>query len=318
MTRTIRLGGFYRSLPMVVADEEGYNEARDVRVEFAQVSSSIQQFQSLADGGYDIVQTSPDNSANYWLNRGNPIGQIVDAPGFLGLDYGMYLVIVAQPEIESVEQLAGTTISVDAPESGFAYVIYKILANHGLQRGADYDIVTNGGVYSRYVAMVVDKADFAATLMSGGFETRAASQGYRLLESVHDIYDPYLGVWAAGRREWLDENRDLVVDFVSAYREGSAWIFDPANEEVCIDLLTRIPDTSRDLARQLYQIQVRPKVGNIPDGTIDPAGVRNVLSLRAESAGFEDAQDIDDLVGPGTGLFDLTFLEESQERVPLG
>ena len=301
---------------MAMAEEQGLYESREVRVEFDQVTSSTQQFQSLADGDYDIVQTSPDNSANYRLNQGNPIGQIVDAPGFLGLDYGMYLVIVAQPEVEAVEQLAGTTISVDAPESGFAYVIYKILANHGLQRGVDYDIVTTGGVYSRYVAMVVDKADFAATLMSGGFETRAASQGYRLLESVHDIYDPYLGVWAAGRRQWLEENSDLVVDFVSAYREGLAWVFDPANEEACIDYLTRIPDTTRELARQLYQVQVRPAVGNIPDGVIDPDGVRNVLTLRAESAGFEDTQDIDALVEPGTGLFDLSYLEASQRELP--
>jgi len=313
MSRRIRLGGFYQSLPMLVAEEHGFYEKRDVHVEFDQVTSSIQQFQSLADGDYDIVQTSPDNSANYRLNRGNPIGQIVDAPGFLGLDHGMYLVVVAQREIESIEQLRGSTISVDAPESGFAYVIYKILANHGLKREVDYDIVTTGGVYSRYVAMVVDKADFAATLMSGGFETRAANQGYQLLESVHDLYEPYLGVWAAGGRRWVEENQDLVVDFVSAYREASAWVFDAANEEGCVSLLERIPNTSRDLAGQLYQVQVRPGVGNIPDGAIDPAGVRNVLTLRAEFGGFEEEQDVEALVGPETDLYDLGYLERSRQ-----
>jgi ABC-type nitrate/sulfonate/bicarbonate transport system substrate-binding protein len=318
MTRLIRLGGFYRSLPMLVGEEQGFYENRDVRVEFDQVTSSIQQFQSLADGDYDVVQTSPDNSANYRLNKNNPIGQIVDAPGFVALDYGMYLVVVAQPEIETVEQLRGSIISVDAPESGFAYVIYKILANHGLERGVDYDIVATGGVYARYTAMVVDNAEFAATLMSGGFETRAASQGYRLLESVQDIYDLYLGVWAAGGRRWLDENEELAVDFVSAYREASAWVFDPVNEEACVDLLERIPNTSRDLARQLYQVQVRPGVGNVPDGVIDPEAVRSVLSLRSDFAGFEEEQEIDALVAPGTGLFDLTYLESSRTRVPLG
>lgn len=312
MTRRIRLGGFYRSLPMAVAEKQGLYAARDVEVEFDQVSSSTQQFQYLSDGRYDVVQTSPDNTANYRLNQGNPIGRRVDAKGFLGLDYGMYLVVVARPGIESIEELRGKVISVDAPESGFAYVIYKILANHGLQRGADYDIVSTGGVYDRYVAMVDQDADFAATLMSGGFETRAASRGFELLESVHDLYDPYLGVWAAAPSQWLEDQPDLAADFVSAYREASAWVFDPANRESCIEMLEHLPNTSRELAERLYEIQVRPGVGNIRDGAIDPSGVRNVLSLRDEFGGFEEPQDLDHLVGPDTDLFDLRFINASR------
>lgn len=309
MTRRISLGGFYRSLPMLVAEEKGFYAARDVEVEFGQVTSSIQQAEYLADGRYDIVQTSPDNTSNYLLNDSNPIGQRIDAQGFLGLDYGMYLVVVARPEIESISDLAGHVISVDAPESGFAYVIYKILANHGLERGKDYDIVTTGGVYDRFVAMMEGNDDFAATLMSGGFETRAANRGFRLLDSVADIADPYLGVWAAGRRDWLSENEALVVDFVQAYLEGSAWVFDPANRDECLAMLERMPNTSSELAAQLYDVQVRPGVGNVPNGEIDPEAIRNVLALRQEFSGFDSPQDLDALTGPGTSLFTTRFLE---------
>jgi ABC-type nitrate/sulfonate/bicarbonate transport system substrate-binding protein len=314
MTRQIRLGGFYRSLPLAVAEEHGLYAAHDLEVEFDQVSSSTQQFQYLSDGRYDVVQTSPDNTANYRLNSGNPIGQLVAAKGFLGLDHGMYLVVVAQPTIESIEQLRGETISVDAPESGFAYVIYKILANHGLQRGVDYDIVSTGGVYDRFVAMVEQGADFAATLMSGGFETRAADRGFVLLDSVHDIYDPYLGVWAAARDQWLEGNADLATDFVAAYRQASDWVFDPLNRDACIERLQRLPNTSPELAERLYEIQVTQGVGNIEGGALDPAGVRNVLSLRDEFGGFEEPQDIDELVAPGTELFDRRFIEASDRR----
>lgn len=309
MTTKIRLGGFYRSLPMTVAEEQGFYQRHDLDVEFDQVTSSTQQFEYLSDGRYDVVQTSPDNTANYRLNDDNPIGVRVDAKGFLGLDHGMLLIVVARPGIESVEELREETISVDAPASGFAYVIYKILANHGLERGTDYDIVSTGGVYDRYVAMVEQGADFAATLMSGGFETRAANRGFTLLDSVHDIYDPYLGVWAAARSQWLDENDDAATNFVTAYREASAWVFDPRHREECLSLLQRMPNTSRELAEQLYEIQLRPGVGNIPDGTIDPRGVKSVLSLRDEFSGFEQPQDLDALVGPDTELFTQRFLE---------
>lgn len=311
--RTIRLGGFYRSLPMLVAEEKGFYGSHGLDLEFGQVSSSTQQFEFLSDGRYDVVQTSPDNTANYRLNGSNPIGRRVDAQGFLGMDYGMLLVVVAQADIHSVEELRGRTISVDAPASGFAYVMYKILANHGLEVGEDFDVVSTGGVYDRYVAMVDEKADFAATLMSGGFETRAAAAGFNLLDSVHDLYESYLGVWAAARRQWLEDNTDLVVDFVRAYREATAWVFDQANRDECLEMLQRAPNTSLELAEKLYEIQLRPGVGNVPDGGIDPEGVRNVLALRAEFDGFEEAQDLDALVGPGTDLFDLSYLRRASE-----
>ncbi|MFP3915066.1 MAG: hypothetical protein ACLFWM_09345, partial [Actinomycetota bacterium] len=71
------------------------------------------------------------------------------------------------------------------------------------------------------------------------------------------------------------------------------------------------PNTSPELAEQLYELQVRPGVGNVPNGEIDPNGVRNVLALREEFSGFEEKQDLDALVGPGTRLFDLRYLQEA-------
>jgi ABC-type nitrate/sulfonate/bicarbonate transport system substrate-binding protein len=309
--RTIKLGAFYRSLPMLAAERNGIYANHGVDVEFGQVKSSIQQAEYLADGQYDVVQTSPDNTANYRLNDQNPIGRRVDNQGFLGLDYGMRLIVVGAPEIESIADLRGKVVSVDAPASGFAYVIYKILGAHGLTAGEDYEVVLHGGVYDRFVAMVVNGENVQATLMSGGFETRAESQGFRLFDSVLDIADPYLGVWAAARREWLQANRALVVDFIRAYREATDWVFDPANREACVGMLEELPNTSRELAEKLYAIQLEPRVGNVPDGSIDPAGVRNVLALRQEFGGFDAPQDLDALVGSDTEFFDLSYLEEA-------
>jgi hypothetical protein len=72
--------------------------------------------------------------------------------------------------------------------------------------------------------------------------------------------------------------------------------------------LKRVPGTSDELAEKLYEIQVRPRVGNVRDGSIDPEAVRNVLQMRARFDGFEQPQDIDRLVGPDTDLFDLSYL----------
>ncbi len=314
MSRTIKLGAFYRSLPMLVAEKKGFYADRDIEIDYGQVKSSTQQFEFLSDGRYEVVQTSPDNTANYRLNDDNPIGKRVDAQGFMGLDYGMKLIVVARSGIETIEDLRGKTVSVDARASGFAYVLYKILAKHGLEPDRDYAVVSHGGVYDRYMALVEQDQDFDATLMSGGFETRAEDRGFNLLDSVLDIADPYLGVWAAARTDWLQSNRDLVIDMIDGYRRATDWVFDPASKEECLDLLQESQNTSRELAERLYEIQLQPGVGNVPDASIDPEAVRNVLALRVEFEGFETPQDLNALVGPDTDLFDLSYWREASAR----
>lgn len=302
----IRLGCFYRSLPMMAAEQHGFYDERGIAVEHLQVTSSTQQFEYLRDGGYDVVQTSPDNVANYRYNTGNPIGTRVDGQGFMGMDYGMLLAVVARPGIESIEGLRGRTVAVDAPASGFAYVLYKILARHGLERGEDYAVVSTGGVFDRYHSLI-EGDDFDATLLSGGFETRASNAGYTLLDSVYDIADPYLGVWAAAKSAWLHEHAELASAFIAAYRKSTRWCFDPVNREACLELLMHAPRTSRSLAEQLYDIQLREGVGNVPDADIDPAGVLNVLMLREEFDGFEDAHDIEAIARTDGDFYDLSY-----------
>jgi ABC-type nitrate/sulfonate/bicarbonate transport system substrate-binding protein len=212
-----------------------------------------------------------------------------------------------RPEIETLADLRGKVVSVDAPTSGFAYVAYELLARAGLQRGEDYEITPTGGVYDRYQALIAG-APFEGTLLSGGFETRAARAGFRLLEDVLSIADPYLGVWATARDEWLAEHEDAAIGFVRGYLAGSDWVFDPDNRDACIELLQRQPGTDRELAEELLEVQLRPGVGNVPDGHIDPEAVHNVLELRRRFGGFEAELDLDALAQPGGGLYDDRLL----------
>ncbi|MPZ62764.1 MAG: PhnD/SsuA/transferrin family substrate-binding protein [Propionibacteriales bacterium] len=303
----VRLGCFYRSLPMMVAQQNGYFDEVGIEVEYQQVTSSTQQFEYLQDGRYDVVQTSPDNTANYRYNDGNPIGTRVDGKGFMGMDYGMQLIVVARSGIESLGQLRGRTVAVDAPASGFAYALYEILERAGLRRDIDYSVVSAGGVYDRYQAFV-NSDEFDATLLSGGFETRAANAGFVMLDSVYDVANPYLGVWGAATTSWLEGSRDTAEALVAAYRSATRWCFEPGNHEQCLDLLMQQPDTPRGLAEQLYDIQLREGVGNVPDVGIEPEAVRNVLRLREKFGGFEGDVDVEAVTAPGGDLYDLSLL----------
>jgi ABC-type nitrate/sulfonate/bicarbonate transport system substrate-binding protein len=305
----LRMGVFYRSLPMLAGEAKGFFADHGLQIEHQQVSSSTQQFEFVRDGGYHLVQTSPDNIVNYRLNANNPVGERIDAQAFMGMDYGMNLVLTAKPAIGSVEEVRGTRVAVDALTSGFAYVIYKILQAHGLERDSDYEVLTLGGVAARYEALLDDQCD--ATLLSGGFETRAAHSGYVLLDSVYDVLNPYLGVVACAKRSWLEENRDAAVAFIRASRAAHDWALDPANRDEAVALLASATGAGDEVAQMLYEVQVRPGVGIVSDGSIEVPALANVMRLRAEFDGFEEPQDIDALTAPASGLYDLSYFEEA-------
>jgi ABC-type nitrate/sulfonate/bicarbonate transport system substrate-binding protein len=225
------------------------------------------------------------------------------------MDYGLYLVVAARPEITSIGELRGKTLAVDAATSGFAYVLYKILRNHGLERDRDYQISMVGGVADRYTALLNN--EFDATLLSGGFETRAEHVGYRLLESVYDVAAPYLGVAAAAKDSWLKANHDVAVSLVRAYRDATAWCFDPDNREEAIGMLERLPDTDTELAEKLLDVQLRPGVGLVEEAGIDPEALRNVVALRAEFDGFDIPQDPDLLTREEGGIYTLSVYNEA-------
>ncbi len=325
---TINMGIFGKSLPLIVADAKGFYAKHNLTVKYMQVQSSTQQFDYLGRDLYDVIQTSPDNVANYRLNTHNPlctdkVCATIDAQGFLGLDYGLNLRLVARPDIKKVEDLKGKTLSVDAENSGFAYVLYKILQQHGLKRGVDYNVISVGGVFQRYNDLMADQnpaqgqkpglAD--ATLLSSGFETRASNDGYVLLDPVSTIASPYIGTFAAAKTTWLQKNSDVATRFALAYYEALQWSFDPSNREEAINLwaaqLTSQSSTPRLLAEQLYDIHLQKGVGDIEDASIDHKAVYNILALRAEFGGFEDQQNLHRLASPESGLYDLSYYRKA-------
>lgn len=306
---TVRVGVFTRTLAQLAAQSKGFFAQQNLTVEYLQVTSSQQQFQSLSNNEYDAVLTSPDNVANYRLNANNPLGMRLDVQMFFGSDYGTNLALVSTPGITSVEQLRGKTVAVDSATSGFAYVLYEILRQHGLERDVDYTVVTAGGTLNRYGALLAGQFD--ATLLNGGFDIRATNIGYNLLGSVSDVANPYLGAVGAAREGWLQANPDVAVRFTHAFYDAVQWSFDPANREEAIQLLMTQPNTSRALAEQIYESQLQPGVGLIPDASIVRKGLYNVLKLREEYGGFDQPQNLHYLATPASGLYDLSYYRQA-------
>lgn len=301
---TVRVGFFSNSLPLLAAQANGYFAAENLAVTFTQVKSSVQMFQAVRDGLMDVAFSSPDNPVNYRLNPKNALGGALDAQMLLGTDRGLDLSLVAQPRLETIESLRNARIGVDAVDSGYAFVLYEILAQHGLKRGADYSVVAAGGTPLRLAALRANQID--ATLLNSDSYVRAVNDGFSVLAPVSAVASPYLGGVVSARKSWLAANGDVAVRFVRAYLRGHVWAMDPANRGAAVTLLATLPNTPAALAGQIYDA-LRDPTGLIPCASLDRKGLHSVILLRNRMGGFEQPQNLELLVKPESGLYDLSF-----------
>ncbi len=306
---TLKVGVFGNNMAAIAAFNNGYFADENLTVQFFRVSSSTQQFQALRDGEYDLINTAVDNVANYALNENNPLGASMPVQMIAGTDLGWGLGLFTRPQFTDASQLAGTRITVDAPDSGFAFILYKILSNHGLERGIDYNVVSVGGVFQRFQSLLTNQSD--ATLLVAGFDTKAELAGMNRLDHVNTIADPYLSTVWAGLRPFLHDNKDVAIRFLRAYLRGVAFVLDPANKATVVSYLVD-PTTSAFAAEKIYQAQLKSD-GIIADGSMNPVGIYNVLKLREEYNGFDQPQNLFIRSMEAGGLYDTYYLHHAQQ-----
>ena len=85
--------------------------------------------------------------------------------------------IFVQPEINAYAELRGKTVVVDAPNTAYALLLYKVLKDSGLNKG-DYVVKPVGGTTARLDAMTKDKAN-AAGVLNPPFTFRAKAAGLK-------------------------------------------------------------------------------------------------------------------------------------------
>jgi ABC-type nitrate/sulfonate/bicarbonate transport system substrate-binding protein len=307
---TVRLGFFSTNLPLQAAFAQGYFADENLTVTTQQVTTSIAMFESIAANTMDIALTSADNPLNYRLNTNNLVNNgagTLDVQMIFGDHLGLGLALVAQPG-STFESLRGKKCGVDAPDSGFAYVLYEMLRRNGLVRGVDYTVVPAGGTPIRLNALRAKTID--CTLLNADSVVRAKEEGFAVLSTIDDVASVYLGGVGAARESWLKANPDVAVRFIRAYVRGVLWVENPANRTVAITLLINA-NTSAALAEKIYDSAVGEPTGIIPDGKLDVRGLRNVIRIRSAFDGFEQLQIPRFLASRKSGVYDLRYYRQA-------
>jgi ABC-type nitrate/sulfonate/bicarbonate transport system substrate-binding protein len=263
--------------PTFAAEHKGLIAKYGLAADLIYTPSSQVQRDSLANGDCQIIQTAADNAvAMVELAH-------QDAIIVTGGDNGFNR-IIAQSDINSLSDLRGKTVVVDAPNTAYALLLYKALKNAGLNKG-DYSVNPVGGTTQRIEAMLNDRDHAAAAVINVPFNFRLAAAGMKDLGSATKSIGAYQAGSVVVMREWAKANRDTLVRYLEAIIEGRRWLLDPANKAEAIQLAVDRVKLSPEVAARAYDYVTDPSEGFDKDAQFDKEGFENVLKLRAEIEG---------------------------------
>jgi len=266
-----------QNLPMFAAQAKGFYAKRGLKVDLKFTPNSDELRNGLAEGRYQIAHSAVDNA--FALKDKANVDIAVVSGGDNSFNH-----LYAQPEIKSLADLKGKTVVVDAVNTAYAFQLYEMLRQKGLNKG-DYEIKPVGGTTARLEAMTKDKA-MAAAMLNPPFSVRAEKAGLKDMGTAAAALGAYQGTSAFVLRAWGKANTDTLVKYLEAYIEGLRWSFDPKNKAEAVGLLVERLKLPEDIATASYETT---KDGFSRDGAINIEGVKNVLKLRAQFEGGEPA-----------------------------
>lgn len=262
-----------QNLPMFAAQAKGLYAKRGLKVDLKFTPNSDELRNGLAEGRYQIAHSAVDN-AFALKDKAN-----VDIAVVSGGDNSFNHLFV-QPEINSLADLKGKTVAVDAINTAYAFQLYEMLRQKGLNKG-DYEVKPVGGTTARLEALTKDK-NMAAAMLNPPFSVRAEKAGLKDMGTAAAALGAYQGTSAFVLRAWGKANADTLVKYLEAYVEGLRWSFDPKNKAEAIGLLVERLKLPEDIVAASYE---NTKDGFSRDGEINIEGVKNVLKLRAQFEG---------------------------------
>jgi ABC-type nitrate/sulfonate/bicarbonate transport system substrate-binding protein len=277
----IQIGLFNKDAAIIAAEARGFLKKENIRIQINTVTDSPTLLRSLISGKYNLIINNADNVIAWAEGQGED-PQKNDFIIFLGGSRGVNQKLIVAPGINDYADLKGKIFAVDAPTTGYAIVGVYILKKHGLELNKDYSFKAFGNTAARAEAM--SRGDAAAAMMSLA-DDEIQKRGFKVLAKAEDHVEHYARGLGAARRDWANNNEDLLVRFTRAMIRATDWVTDPKNKEEVVAIL--IPENRNNKARAeaMYAESISPRFGFTPRSQIDIAGIQSVLQLR-ETAGL--------------------------------
>jgi len=254
--------GSWTTLPYVVANEKGFFEKENLKVQLITFRGTNLMLTALLTGDLEYATILPFLTGA--AARGLPV-RILAA-----VTKNSSYFMVARPEIDNVKALRGKKIGINSFGSSADYAAYAALSRSGMDPNRDLTILAiGGGTPERLAAVVSGSVD--ATVITSPAEYAAEKQGLRIVMSAQELGQyvriPITGIGATQKK--MEKDPDEIVRVLRALRLSTMYLLQ--NSEYSLGLfqrIMRVDAPTSDKLFKLYRDQYNPEL-TLPDSIVD-------------------------------------------------
>jgi ABC-type nitrate/sulfonate/bicarbonate transport system substrate-binding protein len=294
------------NLPLWVGIERGLFAREGLAVNLHVTHGAIPQMLDMMAGKYHIAATAMDNIPGFTEGQ----VEVQPPPGFdvvamAGVHSGSNYV-VTRPEIRTFADIRGKVVSVDALQSGYGFVLYRVLEDNGLRLNVDYTAVAVGSGPGRLESMKAGTS--VAGLLSAPNDIQARKLGFNVLADTVEALSAYQATTYAARRSWARAHKREMTGFLRATIAAVDFIFDDKAGAIAV-LRNNLKNLDERQAERVYEGLTSGKGGFNRRCRMNMDGVRMVLELRSRYA--EPKMTIDN----PEKYIDLSYYDEAIESL---
>jgi ABC-type nitrate/sulfonate/bicarbonate transport system substrate-binding protein len=267
-------------LTMWIADQKGMFKDQALDVEYTYFQEPVKELQALLGGSTDVATISPPDIANA-VKNGAPITAVAGVVNKVPI----YDLLVSQ-DINSFADLRGKRIGVSDLSGSTTIIMQRMLAQNGLGKD-DYDLVVVGGTGARAAAIMSGGA--AAGLVGPPQNFQLLAQGIKSLGLSTQYYRDYQFDTVVVRKEWAQQNEDVVLRYIRALGNAVDWFYDPANRSEAARILAEETNTPQPLAEQTWDLFAKEEIFG-RKAALNVEGFRLVLQEQVDAGALTPAE----------------------------
>jgi ABC-type nitrate/sulfonate/bicarbonate transport system substrate-binding protein len=284
-----------QNIGLFTAEALGLFARRGIDANIQITIGSDEQRDSLRDGATQVIHSAVDNAV--YMRAIDGIDVVIVAGGGTGMND-----LIARPEIQSYEDIRGKTVVVDAAMTAYAFLLYSILAKHGLERGS-YNVLPLGGAPQRFRAMQ-ENPDYVAAMLNPPCSLQAQAEGYHSFGSAVSILGSYQGDGVFALRNWAESHSGMLVQYLAAFVEGTRWALAPENHIAVTEILQGRLNLTPGIAALSLKTALGQNGGLARDARLDLDGFKNTLAIRESIVGTWQGA-----VPEATSFLDMNFYD---------
>jgi ABC-type nitrate/sulfonate/bicarbonate transport system substrate-binding protein len=278
-------------MPYYFGKDKGFFAAEQIEPQLVMMAPPV-AIAALVAGELDFSSTT--GAATSAIMRGLPIRRV------FYVQQDPVHVLLAQPEIKSIEELIGKTVGVTALTDAVGMSTNVILRAHGIEAGKVTLLamqVTDNAIKS------LTSRRIAATLLAPPYVEELQAKGYVKLAEAR-TYAPLSFIGLVTAIDTMKKSPQKVYGMIAALHRTMTYIINPTNRNEVVQYVSSYHKIDLALAEKAFAAQM---LGYSKDGTKPRAGVEKEIEIYRETLKITKTFTPDDLE-------DMSLLRKVQSR----